>query len=179
MTEPAVPAVPVVPYDDSYWVIPGKLLAGEYPANRWSDDLTRSKIQSLLIAGVRVFIDLTRPGELPAYLPFLREQSGWLNMPTEYAHFPINDYGIPSREQMTATLDRIDAALAQDKPVYVHCWGGIGRTGTVVACYLIRHGMDPEQALAHLQTLRRAVPDPRRSPESDEQWGFVRRWGEE
>jgi predicted protein tyrosine phosphatase len=169
-----------VPYPDSYWVIPGKLLAGEYPANRWSDDQTRSRIQSLLLqAGVRVFIDLTRPGELVPYLPILQEQSQWLNIPVEYQRFPILDYGIPTREQMTAILDRIDAALAHNQTVYLHCWGGIGRTGTVVGCHLVRRGLNGEQALAEIQRLRSAVPDPRPSPESDDQWGFVRGWKEE
>ena len=34
------------------------------------------------------------------------------------------------------------------EPVYVHCWGGIGRTGTVVGCWLVRHGMTGDEALA-------------------------------
>ena len=52
-------------------------------------------------------------------------------------------------------LDRIDAALYDDQNVYVHCWGGSGRTGTVVGCWLLRHGfVDPDKVLGRLQELR-------------------------
>jgi hypothetical protein len=164
------------PYPDSYWVIPGRFMAGEYPAVRYWEDRTRSKLHSLLDAGVRVFIDLTRPNELTPYEPVLKELSGWLNLPTEYYRHPIRDLSIPTPAEMTAILDRIDAALAAEKCVYVHCWGGIGRTGTVVGCHLVRRGSTGEQALAALRDLRRAVPDARPSPESDEQVEMVRDW---
>lgn len=168
---------PPTPYTDSYWVIPGCFLAGEYPAVRYFEEQTRSKLHSLLDAGVRVFIDLTRPAELPPYEPILKELSGWLDLPIEYHRHPIRDYSIPTRLEMTAILDRIDAALAAGQGIYVHCWGGIGRTGTVVCCHLVRRGMTPEQAFETLQDLRRSVSDAnRRSPESDEQIEFVRNW---
>ncbi len=63
--------------------------------------------------------------------------------------------------------------------MYVHCWGGIGRTGTVVGSWLVRHGvMAPEQALDLLTELRASDRGAghRRSPETPEQRAFVRRW---
>jgi protein-tyrosine phosphatase len=64
--------------------------------------------------------------------------------------------------------------------VYVHCIGGIGRTGITVACYLIRHGMAGQQALVELQVLRQNVASwYRRSPESDLQIEFVEKWGDQ
>ena len=61
--------------------------------------------------------------------------------------------------------------------VYVHCAGGIGRTGTVVGCYLVRHGMQGEAALEEIMRLRHAMPNggdlsPRREPQRQ----MVRTW---
>ena len=52
----------------------------------------------------------------------------------------IADNGVTSRDEMIATLDVIDHHLRDGCNVYVHCWGGSGRTGTVVGCWLRRHG---------------------------------------
>jgi protein-tyrosine phosphatase len=48
---------------------------------------------------------------------------------------------VPTEAEMIHILDTIDQALAEDRPVYVYCWGGHGRTGTVVGCYLRRHDL--------------------------------------
>jgi protein tyrosine/serine phosphatase len=65
--------------------------------------------------------------------------------------------------------------------VYVHCVGGIGRTGTVVGCWLIRHGMQPEQAFRHLaqlyKTSGQSLYNPH-SPETEEQARFILDWKE-
>jgi protein-tyrosine phosphatase len=77
---------------------------------------------------------------------------------------------------MTAILDTMDATLEREV-VYLHCWGGSGRTGTVIGCWLVRHGMDCDQALATIAALRRETAyGDRPSPESDEQRDMVRAW---
>jgi hypothetical protein len=53
----------------------------------------------------------------------------------------IRDMEVPTEAEMIHILDTIDQALTEDRPVYVHCWGGHGRTGTVVGCYLRRHDL--------------------------------------
>ena len=82
---------------------------------------------------------------------------------------------------MVTILDRIDQALADGRPVYVHCWGGKGRTGTVVGCYLVRHGIaEVKAALRLIQEMR--CNDPRAhepSPETKEQSQFVLHWKRE
>jgi len=83
----------------------------------------------------------------------------------------IPDFGCPTVDEMRAILAGIDAELAAGRRVYVHCHAVIGRTGTVAACWLVEHGADPEDALA-LVSARRGT----RSPETDEQWAFVRAW---
>jgi hypothetical protein len=53
----------------------------------------------------------------------------------------IRDMDVPSREEMAGLLDRIDNAIVAGRTVYVHCRGGLGRTGTVAGCWLARHGI--------------------------------------
>jgi protein-tyrosine phosphatase len=78
---------------------------------------------------------------------------------------------------MNEILDAVDDALASGRTVYVHCFGGVGRTGTVVACHLVRHGARPHDALALIAEWRRGRPDGRRaSPETSQQRMFVEGW---
>jgi hypothetical protein len=143
-----------------YWVVPGGLCAGEYP---------HETLDLLLAAGVDTFVDLTEEGEydVPGY-------SAWLSG-LEHARFAIPDRGVPTRERMKEILDYVEAALASGRVVYVHCLGGIGRTGMAVACHLMRGGATPEDALASIAAWR---ADGRRSPETDEQRRFVESWSE-
>jgi protein-tyrosine phosphatase len=84
---------------------------------------------------------------------------------------------------MHEILDEIDAAIAAGHRVYVHCWGGIGRTGTVIGCHLVRSGAKGEEALEQLAQLfgnmsrLKRTMNPR-SPETAEQRSFVTGWKE-
>ena len=78
---------------------------------------------------------------------------------------------------MVTILDAIDDAVERGRIVYVHCYGGVGRTGTVVGCYLVRHGRSGEEALAAIAEWRRNTPDGwRNSPETREQRELVLNW---
>jgi protein-tyrosine phosphatase len=78
---------------------------------------------------------------------------------------------------MTRILDDIDRLLLTSKMVYLHCHAGLGRTGTVVGCYLARHAMATGQsALDRITHLRRAIPGSGRSPETKAQADFVVSW---
>jgi protein-tyrosine phosphatase len=81
---------------------------------------------------------------------------------------------------MRNILDEIDTAISQNKSVYVHCWGGKGRTGTVVGCYLARHGYAQGQAVLDLiEKLRYNDPEVSRpSPETRQQREMVTTWQE-
>jgi protein-tyrosine phosphatase len=165
---------------ESYWVKPAQLLAGEYPG-RATEDATRQIMDAFLGQGFDTFIDLTSAGELPAYQPILLEQARLHNIGASHQRFPIGDFGLPTRSQMADILNAIDSALGSGRKVYVHCWGGIGRTGTTVGCYLVRQGLSGEQALRQLADWWRHVPKSifhRRSPETDEQMQFILNWKE-
>ena len=58
------------PIAESYWVIPGRLLAGKYPGGKNLQELER-RLGALLDAGFNAFLDLTEPGEMPAYDGYL------------------------------------------------------------------------------------------------------------
>ena len=156
-----------------YWVEPGHLLAGEYPRNKEDDAASRAKLTYLTDAGVTTFIDLTEDRELSPY-------AQWLDAERQtYYRFPIVDLDIPDTpETTTAILDTIDAHIATDDVVYLHCWGG-AHGETIVGCWLARRGSSA--ALEYLAQLWVKCPksDWTRSPETEEQRQYVREWTEE
>lgn len=173
-----------LPFPDSYWVVPGKLLAGIYPGSLDPEE-ARQSLMGLIEVGIRRVINLQEADEKDysghLFVPYERELqrlAAARNVQVTMIRMPIRDMHAPSQDGMCAILDEIDRSLAQDLPVYVHCWGGIGRTGTVVGCYLARHGIATDwDALRKIKSLRRGVPDWRASsPQSPEQFALVRSW---
>jgi len=162
------------PIDNCYWVVPGSFLAGEYPRNL-DEPSSIEKLADLKEGGVEVFIDLTEEGDR---LPY----SQWLDPDTQtHRRFPIRDVNVPSSPELTAAiLDTIDDSLAKGKTVYVHCMGGIGRTGTIVGCWLSRHGKSGNEALERLAVLWEDCPKSAwtRSPETEAQRRYVRDWND-
>lgn len=162
------------PSPRSYWVVAGRLAGGAYPfaAETASGTHLLSQLED---AGLDRYVNLTHPNDrLEPYEPHLAATSVMLS-------HPIVDFGIPTSDAMVTTLDAVDQELAAGHNPYVHCWGGVGRTGTVICCWLVRHGVTTGGgALALLEDLRqqdRVVSD-RRSPETDAQRRFVLGWVE-
>lgn len=165
MSQPSDPPVP-----RAVWVRPGALLAGPYPAPH-DDTRARTWLRALLAAGIIIFVDLTEEGERPPYLEMLRDEAARGGWGATHYRLAIPDFGVPDEAHMVAILDTIDGAVAAGQPVYVHCLGGVGRTGTVVGCHLARHGADGEEALRRVAALLGEG-----SPETEAQRLFVRRW---
>lgn len=167
-----------MPFEESYWVLPCKFLAGEYPG-RWEEHETRKRIQGLIHAGIRICIDLTKPGEMePSYREIFLEELSHYGYAGNYYQFPVYDFGVPEIEQLVKTLDKIDESITGNQPVYVHCRAGIGRTGLVVGCYLARHGKTGNTAIVEIKKLRSSMTSSWvKSPETDAQVSFVQNWG--
>ncbi len=105
-------------------------------------------------------------GALNAYEDELRplEQAGiralacLLNLPSHVRIFeswgfsflcwPIANGQPPSQEQIVAIVHFVDDCRARQQPVAVFCEAGLGRTGTVIAVYLIRKGMSAREAIS-------------------------------
>ncbi len=175
-----------VPFSQSYWVVPGKLLAGYYPGDH--NTLTMElKLKRLLGAGIRYIISLMEENErrrqgdpFPCIENAFVRYAKRVGINITCVRRPIKDHTVPSTEYMRDILDEIDDAISQGKGVYVYCWGGKGRTGTVIGCYLARHGYAQGQdVLKLIQKLRNNDPEvDRPSPESPEQSDMVTTWQE-
>jgi ADP-ribosylglycohydrolase len=167
---------PLRPIPDSYWVLPARFLAGEHPGAT-SRASAMDRLRRFLAARVSCFIDLTEPGEAPAYeafLPFATPEGRRI----VYLREPIPDHDVTTRDTMTRILRMIEDALGSGHVVYLHCRAGVGRTAMVVGCWLADRGVrgDVVDALQLLwqQSARSRVWS--MVPETDEQTSFVRSW---
>ena len=151
-----------------YPIEAGKIYGGEYPGDR-NPDVARIKLRHLITLGVCTFVDLTDPADRMApYEGLLAELEEEVCAPLRRISLPIADMGIPHvRDTMQTILEHIRESSSLAPAVYIHCWGGIGRTGTVVGCWLRECGYDGETALEQVQNLYAShMPKVRIRPES-------------
>jgi ADP-ribosyl-[dinitrogen reductase] hydrolase len=147
------------PLPRSYWALPGKILAGGYPG-RGRGGGPEAELSAILGAGIDAFVDLTEAGEERGapYAPLLesrtsprsgsqggsqngsrsRPQSG----PVLRRQIPTADMAADP-EAVRAALGELDSLLSQGRTVYLHCLGGLGRTGTVLGSYFVDKGLAP------------------------------------
>jgi hypothetical protein len=157
---------------NTYWVIPERLLAGEYPIGEAATG-ARARLATLRELRVNTFIDLTEEGEMPAYRHLLPVH-------TRYQRFPIRDHGIPANPAgMRDVLAEIRSAILSKRCIYLHCRAGIGRTGLTVGCFLADRSGDGKAAIKELNELwghsERSQSWPK-IPQTDEQADYIRKW---
>ncbi len=166
-----------------YPIEPGTLFGGEYPGDR-NPEVARAKILSLVEIGVRTFIDLTSPNDhMEPYEGILAELNAETGKLLRRISLPVPDMSVPdAREVMNAIMDAVRASITSGPAVYIHCWGGIGRTGTAVGCWLREGGLGPEEALERVQHLyvtymsQSKIYRHPESPQTRDQRDYIRDW---
>lgn len=127
--------------DENVW-------AGEYPVWEWEQGARMRQLRLFTDFGINYFLDLTENGEMPPYAPFLPNNIG------RYS-FPIPNGCIPHSVRWVVDLFRIIGDKFENRQgtkLYIHCQGGVGRTGTIVVCYYIYFkGMSADEALAEMR----------------------------
>lgn len=161
-----------LPTPEGYFVTE-RLAAGGFPLSDPSGltgQAPAERIARYEAIGVTTFVDLTHPSDpLPSY-------GSHLALARRIPH-PIVDMAAPSVAQMVEILDDVDESLEDGGLTYVHCWGGIGRTGAVVGCWLVRHGLDEADPIGRIATLRRlALDSSMPSPQTTAQRDLVCSW---
>ena len=120
------------------WLIEGVLAGSNKPSEGEIKWLHNNK-------GIRAIISLTEEG-------FSSQILTELNL--KYLHAPVADFSAPTLEMLIKTTDFIAEMRNRNKPVLVHCTTGIGRTGTILAAYLIRKGKTFEEAIKEVRHKR-------------------------
>lgn len=160
-------------------------VACEYP---YLPGVSKSKLDSLLNAGIRTFIDLTEPNELIPYSTCLKQRAQTLGLTKadvdsiEYHRFAIPDRCTPASHALVSDVCAVlEDCLSRGRKAAIHCRGGVGRTGTIVGCWLVQSGFakDGKEALAFIEREWMSVEKSKRFPRSPETGGqedYVRKF---
>lgn len=135
------------------WIVERQIAAMAMP---WPEELP--ELPGLGVAGVLSLTERTPEG-----LPY----DGLL-----HCHLPVPDFTAPTQAQLAEAVEFMDEVLRAGGAVAVHCGAGLGRTGTICAAWLVRHGWKPDDAL---REVRRRRPG---SVETREQEDAIRRFAQ-
>ena len=172
-----------VPITRSYWVEPGRFLAGAFPGAPQDAEATE-RVRAFLHAGIRTFVNLMFDHEtghdgqpFNPYAPIVEREAERLGIDARCHRLPIVDVSVPTLERMDEIQATLRESLAREAAVYVHCWGGRGRTGQVVGVHLIERGLATQESFVqHIADLRIDDEGGGPSPESSEQIDFVKHY---
>ncbi len=165
------------PHDEflhGWWIEPGVVLAGEYPGARLPE-VAASRVNLLVDHGIRTFVDLTTPEDrLEPYAEHVERAAARRGLDLRRVEHPIPDMDVIDVDGYDPILATIRNARGRGG-VYVHCWGGIGRTSTVVGCLLVESGLDADEALADIDRRRSVTRKAHRpAPQTPAQIDIIR-----
>lgn len=165
-------------YVHGYWIEPGRVLAGEYPGNSFSEETARDRVNALVDHGIRTFVDLTSPADgMVLYERHLTAAAERRGLSLQRIAYPIPDMGTIDLDGYRKIVATIDDATSRGG-VYFHCWGGIGRTGTVAGCLLVESGLTGHEALTRIRELRSVTRKARVSaPQAEDQVQAILAYG--
>jgi len=146
---------------DDLW--PGKLAVAARPRG---GDWLKDDVASWKRAHVNVVLSLLTPDE-ETNLDLLHEAAEVRTQGIDFISFPIPDRQIPKSEaKWGEILDRVTHTLSTGRNVLVHCRQGIGRSGLVAACLLVKRGISPGAAIESVSAAR-GVPIPETGEQRD------------
>ena len=124
-----------------------------YNATRIEPEAVREWTGFMKEHGIQRVCCLLSPAQLSYYTSDLLAQYRQVFGPGNVCHEPVEDYHLCDRESLERTiLPFLASSDADGARVVVHCSGGSGRTGHVLAAWLVRHrGLCPDQALAAVE----------------------------
>ena len=123
--------------DNFSWIIEKKLAGSAIPTSKEEVDWLKEE-------GVKSIVTIR---EEPL-------DDDWID-DIEYLHIHSNDMGVPEFDDLIFSVDFIHRQLENNEPVMVHCLAGLGRTGTILACYLIKYKkMSADDAITKIRKER-------------------------
>ena len=150
----------IVNLPNFHWIIEGVLAGMARPGSSFKDPI--QDLAELSRLGFSVLVTLT---ETPLPLDVVM-RSGLAPV-----HIPIDDFAAPAIEQGEKLCALVDRMAAGKRPVAMHCYAGLGRTGTMAAAYLMhREGIGAGDAVRRVREIERGYI------QSDAQVEFLDEW---
>ena len=170
------------PSDYCNWVISrkpngGGLLIGDYPYP--SEEYRPRHLDKLLDEGVSVWISLVEDSETVKYGDYQELVTQHSSTKHEFIKCPMPDRGIGRDSEMYKAVSVAFNRVNKGKIVYVHCWGGHGRSGVFSSCFLmLYYGWDSEKAIDrnHLLHATRKYHPKKPTPQGVRQYSQIRRY---